>query len=237
MDVKNAKQAANTTKKGFEASQREISADSGIGSLSCHSSGGGGGSAGDVIDVKKSPQRQRNRPRNLEMVFSGRNKFHVRDLTDDSFSDDNVQPLALPQLPTVYNSKTQPANLRCDLFLFFVWILFFFCFFVLHFTLSCCLSRAEQKLNIHLFYSGLVRATNNQGNRASINSIGGNINKHIELNQRQMSFNSMVSETVEEEKLQRDNSITEKGINRMMVATAYLSKSPSASNSITVSNI
>lgn len=100
MDVKNAKQAANNTKKGFQA-QREISADSGIGSLSSNSSG---------FDVKKSPQR--NRPRNLEMVFSGRNKFHVRDLTDDSFSDDNVQPLALPQLPTAYNSKNQPANLR-----------------------------------------------------------------------------------------------------------------------------
>lgn len=135
MDVKNAKQAANTTKKGFQASQREISADSGIGSLSSHSSGGGGGGGGG-IDVKKSPQRQRSRPRNLEMVFSGRNKFHVRDLTDDSFSDDNVQPLALPQLPTVYSSKTQPANLRCDFILFFVWVLFFSLFFVLHFALS-----------------------------------------------------------------------------------------------------
>lgn len=103
MDVKNAKQAANTTKKGFQASQREISADSGIGSLSSHSNG---------IDVKKSPQRHRSRPRHLEMVFNGRNKFHVRDLAEDSLSDDNVQPLALPQLPTVYSSKTQPANLR-----------------------------------------------------------------------------------------------------------------------------
>lgn len=110
MDVKNAKQAANTTKKGFQASQREISADSGIGSLSSHSIG---------IDQRKSPQRQRHRPRNLEMVFSGRNKFHVRDLADDSFSDDNVQPLALPQLPTVYSSKTQPANLRWDNFCFY----------------------------------------------------------------------------------------------------------------------
>ncbi|XP_055315755.1 putative uncharacterized protein DDB_G0277255 isoform X5 [Sitodiplosis mosellana] len=183
MDVKNAKQAANTTKKGFQASQREISADSGIGSLSSHSSG--------AIDVKKSPQRQRSRPRNLEMVFSGRNKFHVRDLAEDSLSDDSIQPLALPQLPTVYSSKTQPANL-----------------------------------------SGLVRATNNHGNRASINSID-SINKRIELSNRQMSFNSLGGETVEEEKLQRDNSVTEKGNNRMMVAPAYLSKSPSASNSIT----
>lgn len=105
MDTKNAKQAANTTKKGFQA-QREISADSGIGSLSSHSSAG--------LNLKKSPQRQRQRPRNLEMVFSGRNKFHVRDLTDDSFSDENVLPLALPQLPMAYNSKIQPqtANLR-----------------------------------------------------------------------------------------------------------------------------
>lgn len=108
MDAKNAKQAANTTTKnvgGFQA-QREISADSGIGSISSHSNAG--------IDNKRSPQRLRHRPRNLEMVFSGRNKFHVRDLAEDSFSDDNVQPLALPQLPTAYNTKSQPqtANLR-----------------------------------------------------------------------------------------------------------------------------
>lgn len=102
MDVKNAKQAANTTKRGFQAN-REISSDSGIGSIS--------GQSG-AIDLKKSPQRARHRPRNLEMVFSGRNKFHVRDLTEDSLSDDNIQPLALPQLPNALSTKTQPANLR-----------------------------------------------------------------------------------------------------------------------------
>lgn len=107
MDTKNAKQAANNTKKGFQA-QREISSDSGIGSISSRGSGCGNG-----IDIQRSPQRQpRLRPRNLEMVFSGRNKFHVRDLTEEFSSDDNIQPLALPQLPTAYNSKTQPANLR-----------------------------------------------------------------------------------------------------------------------------
>lgn len=112
MDTKNAKQAANTSKKGFQA-QREISADSGIGSLSSHCSN----HHHVGTDYKKSPPsslRLKHRPRNLEMVFSGRNKFHVRDLTEDSLSDENVQPLALPQLPTAYNTKTQPqtANLR-----------------------------------------------------------------------------------------------------------------------------
>lgn len=88
---------------------------------------------------------------------------------------------------------------------------------------------------LHTFYSGLVRATLNQDNKDSINSIS-SINKRIELNNRQMAINSMASETVEEEKLRHDNSTTEKGNNRMMVAApAYLSKSPSASNSITVS--
>lgn len=103
MDTKNAKQAANTTKKGFQA-QREISADSGIGSLSSQSGS----------DVKKSPQCQRHRPRNLEMVFSGRNKFHVRDLHIDTLiSDENVQPLALPRLPTALNAARQePISLR-----------------------------------------------------------------------------------------------------------------------------
>lgn len=99
MDTKNAKQAANSTKKGFQA-QREISADSGIGSISSQ------------IDVKRSPQRQRNRPRNLEMVFSGRNKFHVRDLNVDIDSEDSIQPLALPKLPSAYNSLNQPVNLK-----------------------------------------------------------------------------------------------------------------------------
>lgn len=101
MDVKNAKQAANNTTKGFQA-KREISSDSGIGSISGQSGG---------IDLNKSPQRLR-RPRNLEMVFSGRNKFHVRDLAEDSLSDDNIQPLALPQLPNALSTKTQPANIR-----------------------------------------------------------------------------------------------------------------------------
>lgn len=103
MDTKNAKQAANNTKKGFQA-QREISADSGIGSLSSQSG----------FDVKKSPQCQRHRPRNLEMVFDGRNKFHVRDLNVDTLiSEENVQPLALPRLPTALNAaRQQPVNLR-----------------------------------------------------------------------------------------------------------------------------
>lgn len=106
MDTKNAKQAANSsTRKGFQA-QREISADSGIGSISSQMSG----------DVRRSPQqqcRQRHRPRNLEMVFSGRNKFHVRDIHDASLlSDDNVQPLALPKLPSACSAMNQPANLK-----------------------------------------------------------------------------------------------------------------------------
>lgn len=51
-----------------------------------------------------------------------------------------------------------------------------------------------------------------------------------------MSINSISSETVEEEKLQRDNSITEKQLNRIVPIPPFkcLSKSPSASNSITV---
>ncbi|XP_031629004.1 uncharacterized protein LOC116344361 isoform X3 [Contarinia nasturtii] len=189
MDVKNAKQAANTTTKksggGFQA-QREISADSGIGSISSHGSG---------IDLKKSPQRQR-RPRNLEMVFSGRNKFHVRDLTEDSFSDDNVQPLALPQLPTAFSARAQPANI-----------------------------------------SGLIRATNNYGNKAkiSVHSLDG-YNNRLDPGNRQTAHSSDGKETIEEEKLEIDNKATEKLTNHTILTPAYgyLSKSPSVtSNSIT----
>lgn len=83
------------------------------------------------------------------------------------------------------------------------------------------------------FRSGLIRATNNQGNRAAIYSIG---SEPIDFNNRQMSDNSMTTETVEVEKLQIDNSITEKQT-MMVPAYSHLSKSPSVtSNSITVSS-
>lgn len=86
-------------------------------------------------------------------------------------------------------------------------------------------------------FSGLIRATNNYGNRALLNSIG-RVNNRIEMDNRQLSLNSITSETVEEEKLHRDNSATEKQSNRAITVPAYsfMSKSPSlASNSITVS--
>lgn len=81
-----------------------------------------------------------------------------------------------------------------------------------------------------VFHSGLIRATSNQSDRSSINSVC-SINARLEFN------NQPINETVEEEKLQRDNSVTEKLSNRSMVVPvySYLSKSPSVSNSITVS--
>lgn len=81
------------------------------------------------------------------------------------------------------------------------------------------------------YFSGLIRATSNQNNRTSLNSIHC-INARLEDNHRQ-------TETVEEEKVQRDNSATEKQTNECFIAPSYsfLSKSPSASISITVSEI
>lgn len=106
MDVKNAKQVANHSRKGFRA-QREISADSGIdGSIgSSHSRHG-------FDTARKSPQPIRQRPRNLEMVFSERHKFHVRDLNDEVAAEENVVLLPLPKLPSAFDSSSQPANLR-----------------------------------------------------------------------------------------------------------------------------
>lgn len=106
MDTKNAKQAANKTKKGFQA-QREKSADSGIGSIKSSSSNGT-----SIDSHNTSPHRsQRIRPRNLEMIISG-HKFHVRDLADDSLSEDSVVPLPLPELPSAFAPNRQPINLR-----------------------------------------------------------------------------------------------------------------------------
>lgn len=86
------------------------------------------------------------------------------------------------------------------------------------------------------FRRGLIRATNNQSNRNSITSMD-SINNRIDVSYRPISINSIENETVEEEKLQHDNSVTEKHLNGMMMIPEYshLCKSPSASNSITVS--
>lgn len=95
MNTKNEKQLMNTTKKGFQA-QREVSNDSGIGSIG----------AGNT-----SPQRSR-RPRKMEMVFKGRNKFEIRDLNDESLSDESIAQLSLPQLPSAFDTNRSTANLR-----------------------------------------------------------------------------------------------------------------------------
>lgn len=120
MDTKVAKQAANTTtKRGFQAAQREISTDSGISSISAMDNG----------PSRTSPQRIRTRPRNLEMVMSGRHKFSVRDRDlDDSLSDDSVVPLALPELPSAFNTfntSHQPVNITYVLDIYLFKLLFF----------------------------------------------------------------------------------------------------------------
>lgn len=101
MDTKVVKQASNNTKRGEFQGQREISADSGLGSVINYNSDNG----------SRSSSRLRSRPRNLEMVVSGRHKFQVRDL-DDSFADDNVVPLALPELPSAFNTTHPMPKIR-----------------------------------------------------------------------------------------------------------------------------
>lgn len=94
MDTKVAKQAANTTRRGF-FSGRDISSDSGLSGM-------------DSISHDVSPKRNRSRPRNLEMVINGRHKFEVRDL-DKELMDENVVPLSLPKLPSCFSNNSQPA--------------------------------------------------------------------------------------------------------------------------------
>lgn len=103
MDSKFAKQAENNTRRGFRG-PREISTDSGISSIDNYFSND------NSTKSRSSPKHLRNKPRNLEMVISGRHKFDVREL-EDSLSDESIVPLSLPQLPSVFNASSQPAPL------------------------------------------------------------------------------------------------------------------------------
>ncbi|XP_017861735.1 PREDICTED: serine-rich adhesin for platelets isoform X9 [Drosophila arizonae] len=107
LDQKSVKQLTNnSTRRGFSGS-REISADSGIASMdmAVDSGSSSGGSA-------SSSKRSRSRPRNLQMVMSGRHTFEVRDVDDPPSSESNsfVETLALPKLPTD-NSQATPLPL------------------------------------------------------------------------------------------------------------------------------
>ncbi|XP_034483030.1 homeobox protein 5 isoform X2 [Drosophila innubila] len=106
LDQKSVKQLTNnTTRRGFSGS-REISADSGIASMDM--AGDSGSSSGGSDRSKRS----RSRPRNLQMVMSGRHTFEVRDMDDPPSSESNsyVETLALPKLPTD-NSQTSQLPL------------------------------------------------------------------------------------------------------------------------------
>ncbi|KAL5291298.1 hypothetical protein ACFFRR_010605 [Megaselia abdita] len=92
IDAKSAKQIANNNRKTFFG-PREISADSGI-SMNSSSSGGSKNSANNK------------KPRNLQMVMSGRHKFEVRDIEDTT-----EELLNLPSLPSVFDTSTQPIPL------------------------------------------------------------------------------------------------------------------------------
>ncbi|XP_041450969.1 uncharacterized protein LOC111068625 isoform X4 [Drosophila obscura] len=96
LDQKSVKQLTNnSTRRGFSGS-REISADSGIASLDMALDSGSSGSS------SVGSKRSRSRPRNLQMVMSGRHTFEVKDVDDPPSSESNsfVEPLALPKLPT-----------------------------------------------------------------------------------------------------------------------------------------
>lgn len=92
IDTKSAKQIANNNRKTFFG-PRDISADSGISLNSCSS----GGSRTSAANKK---------PRNLQMVMSGRHKFEVRDILDTT-----EELLNLPTLPSVFDTSSQPIPL------------------------------------------------------------------------------------------------------------------------------
>ncbi|KAH8415602.1 hypothetical protein KR222_006043 [Zaprionus bogoriensis] len=109
LDQKSVKQLTNnSTRRGFSGS-REISADSGIASMDMAVDSAGSSSGSSACSGSK---RSRSRPRNLQMVMSGRHTFEVRDMDDPPSSESNsfVETLALPKLPTD-NSQTTPLPL------------------------------------------------------------------------------------------------------------------------------
>jgi hypothetical protein len=59
------------------------------------------------MDDRHYPARARSR--NLEIIPSGRHKFEVRDL--DTLTDDAIEPLSLPKLPSVFSSSNQTIPL------------------------------------------------------------------------------------------------------------------------------
>ncbi|XP_030372856.1 uncharacterized protein LOC115622892 isoform X3 [Scaptodrosophila lebanonensis] len=108
LDQKSVKQLTNnSTRRGFSGS-REISADSGIASMDMALDSSGSCSSGATRRTSvASPKRSRSRPRNLQMVMSGRHTFEVRDLDDPPSSESSsfVETLALPKLPTDSNQS------------------------------------------------------------------------------------------------------------------------------------
>ena len=111
---------ANNNRKGFFG-PRDISADSGISSLDNNSTDNNTTFAATGTNMKKlsgnndglndlaGTKLNKTRPRNLEMVISGRHKFEVRDL--DTISCESIEPLVLPKLPSVFSSTNQPVAL------------------------------------------------------------------------------------------------------------------------------
>lgn len=79
---------------------REQSSDSGVASFDSYA---------DQYDNNYQRRSSRYRPRNLHMVMKGRNYFEVRDL-DDSLSDDAIVPLALPKLPSAFETTSSTQS-------------------------------------------------------------------------------------------------------------------------------
>lgn len=105
MDPKGAKQAANVSRKGsLNQYQRELSSERSY-DLDFHPSN-------PDSDTTSNNRMPRQRYRNLEMVLNGRHKFEVRDL--ETLTAEPIVPLALPKLPSAFNTigqQQQPVPL------------------------------------------------------------------------------------------------------------------------------
>lgn len=126
METKTAKTAANinrkvsTSARSDEGSSKEgsITGDSGVGSQTSGTNGNGDSDTLHGVELLDSSphlmnRRGSNRPRNLEMMVSGKS-FDVRDL--DDFAEDgvvtDVAVIPLPRLPSVFANNISTGIVR-----------------------------------------------------------------------------------------------------------------------------
>lgn len=214
-----AKQAANANRRGCGGFRgpRDISSDSGFSSIGKYNS-----SATESITPPTHQQQRRiGKPRNLEMVSNGRHKFDVRELTGDDSLSDSEPLLSLPQLPSAFTTSNQQTAPLSGLIRT-----------VDYATASASAAADTSAAKMaRRFYD---RSTDRRNSTEEEEGGGGSSFRKTSLTSLDVD-----GESVEEEKMYRDNSTSEKGAGRQTSAistTHFKEYSPSSKNSSPVSS-